>query len=562
MNQPTNVYKITALYLRLSREDEVKENTKDSNSISNQRAYLTDFAKRHKFKNIQIFIDDGVSGVTMKRNGFQELMQLVEHHEVGTIIVKDMSRLGRNYIEVGQLMDIVFPRYDVRLIAVNDGVDSANGEDDFAPFRNIINELYAKDISRKVRSALKAKSQQGYAIGSAPYGYKYDPKNPKAWIVDEEAAAVVRKIFALRKKGESLPNIAQIISNDYVLTPSYYANKKGSSKPSTLSQYGEYFWDKNVVTRILKNESYTGDVINFRTYSKSYKLKDRIENPREKWEIHRGVHEAIVSRDDFEIVQRSFSKSSTRKPKRCEKNMFAGFLFCGDCGATMHYKYTAYNPDNHYFSCRNYKSNNGLCKTTHHIRVDNLMQAVTDDLFRIIRFAAAYEDEFVRFIMDANFEEKKENLRKHKESLQQAQTRYREIDVVYGSIYEDKVVGNISKDRFLKLSQQLEEEQEHLGIKIESLNEAVNTQMQSERDADKFLVMVRKYINMNELSLEIIQEFIEKIVVFHREEINGVKHQKIQIHYRMLGHIDIPHLTEQEHEACAKIFGLKEKKTA
>ena len=295
--------KITALYLRLSRDDDLEG---ESNSISNQKTLLTRYAKENGFKNVKIFIDDGISGVTFNRQGFKEMYKLIESDQVGTLIVKDMSRLGRNYIEVGQLTETILPMHDVRLIAVNDGVDSERGEDDFTPFRNIMNEWYAKDMSRKMRSALKIKDSQGYAIGHPPYGYKYDEIDKKRWIIDEEAADVVRHIFDLRKNSESMNGIAKILKKEKVYIPSVYAIKNGFKKPVRKPPLGEYLWTHVMVRTILSNQSYVGDVINFKTYSKSFKLKQRIENDKENWQIHKEVHEPIIDRELFEMVQKTF----------------------------------------------------------------------------------------------------------------------------------------------------------------------------------------------------------------------------------------------------------------
>lgn len=290
------------------------------------------------------------------------MMRLVEAGQVSTIIVKDMSRLGRNYIEVGQLTETILPMHDVRLIAVNDGVDSLVGEDDFTPFRNIMNEWYAKDMSRKMRSTLKIKNSQGYAIGHPPLGYKKDPDNPKCWIIDDEGAEIIRKIYNLRIQGESTIKISKILKNEKVLIPSMYAYKKGYRKPAIKNPRSEYLWTVEMVRKILLNQSYVGDVINFKIYSKSFKLKKRLENDKENWQIHKDVHEPIISREVFEEVQKSFGDTKYRKPKYIEKNMFAGFLKCSDCGANLNYKFTHDNPDNHYFSCRNNRAQNGLCK--------------------------------------------------------------------------------------------------------------------------------------------------------------------------------------------------------
>jgi len=415
--------KITALYLRLSRDD---EQDGESNSISTQKALLNDFAKRNKFRNIKVFVDDGVSGVTFNRDGFKELMQLIESDKVETIIVKDMSRLGRNYLEVGQLTETVFPMHNIRFIAVNDGVDSAKGEDDFTPFRNIMNEWYAKDMSRKMRSSLKTKSQQGYAIGHPPLGYMYDESNPKRWTIDNEGAEIVQHIFTLRQQGSSINDIAKTLKREKVLIPSIYAQRKGLKNPTKRAIRGEYLWDTSMVRKLLMNQAYVGDVVNFRTYSKSFKLKERLDNPKEKWEIHKNVHAPIIERSVWEDIQKSFGNTKYRKPKHIEKNMFSGLMQCSDCGANLNYKYTHDNPANHYFSCRNKRANNGLCSKTHHIRVDTITDIVTRHLSSIIRFAALFEDEFVKLVVDEHYKQIQLQQRRNQELLQSALAREKE----------------------------------------------------------------------------------------------------------------------------------------
>ena len=312
MHQSISEEKTTALYLRLSRDD---DQAGESNSISNQRAMLTEYAKKNGFRNVRIFIDDGVSGVTLKRDGFKEMYGLIEADQVSTVVVKDMSRLGRNYLEVGQLTEIFFPQHNVRFIAVNDGVDSIQGEDNFTPFRNIMNEWYAKDMSRKLRSALRTKSKQGYAIGMPPLGYKFDTEDSRKWAIDEEGAEVIRRIYQMRKEKTSVNDIARILKREKVLTPSAYAVQKGYRAPSKRSTRGDCFWDISVIHQILTNQAYIGDVINFRTYSKSYKLKERLDNPKENWEIHENVHEPIIERSLWEEIQKTFGDTKCRKPK-------------------------------------------------------------------------------------------------------------------------------------------------------------------------------------------------------------------------------------------------------
>lgn len=447
--------KITALYLRLSRDDDLEG---ESNSISNQKTLLTRYAKEHGFRNVKVFIDDGISGVTFNRQGFKDMFKLIEADQVGTLIVKDMSRLGRNYIEVGKLTESILPLHDVRLIAVNDGVDSDKGEDDFTPFRNIMNEWYAKDMSRKMRSTLKIKSSQGYAIGHPPYGYKYDEIDKKRWAIDEEAADIVRHIFNLRKQCESVTEIAKILKKENIYIPYVYAMKKGIKRLLGKAPLGEYLWTHVMVRSILSNQSYVGDVINFKTYSKSFKLKKRLDNDKENWQIHKEVHEPIISRELFEIVQKTFKTTKCQKPRQTQKSIFAGFLKCSDCGANLNYKFTNDNPDNHYFSCKNNRAQNGLCKKTHYIRVDVLTNLVRNDISNIVKFANEFEDEFVKIVVDEDYKRIQATQRKNFETLNKMLAREKELDILYEKVFEEKILGNLSEKRFLKLSGKYEED--------------------------------------------------------------------------------------------------------
>ena len=554
INNILQINKITALYLRLSRDDDLEG---ESNSISNQKTLLTRYAKENGFKNVKIFVDDGISGVTFNRQGFKEMYKLIESDQVGTLIVKDMSRLGRNYIEVGQLTETILPMHDVRLIAVNDGVDSERGEDDFTPFRNIMNEWYAKDMSRKMRSALKIKDSQGYAIGHPPYGYKYDEIDKKRWIIDEEAADVVRHIFDLRKNSESMNGIAKILKKEKVYIPSVYAIKNGFKKPVRKPPLGEYLWTHVMVRTILSNQSYVGDVINFKTYSKSFKLKQRLENDKENWQIHKEVHEPIIDRELFEMVQKTFKTTKCQKPKHIEKNMFAGFLQCSDCGANLNYKFTHDNPDNHYFSCKNNRARNGLCKKTHHIRVDVLTELVKNDIANIVRFATEFEDEFVKIVVDEDYKRIQATQKKNLEALNKMLSRDKELDTLCEKVFEEKILGNLSEERFLKLSGKYEEEQFELKDQIKNMKRIVAEEKKHELNADGFLKIVRKYSEIEELTLDILQEFIDKIVVHHREEVCGEKVQKIEIYYKMIGHIEIPKMSKHEQKSLIKNFGRK-----
>jgi len=550
MKQSISEEKITALYLRLSRDD---DQSGESNSISNQRAMLADYAKKNGFRNVKIFIDDGVSGVTFKCDGFKEMYDLIETDQVSTVIVKDMSRLGRNYLEVGQLTEMFFPQHNVRFIAVNDSVDSSQGEDDFTPFRNIMNEWYAKDMSRKLRSALRTKSKQGYAIGLPPFGYKHDMVDPRKWVIDEEGAEVVRRIYQMRKEGTSTNEIAKILKREKVLTPSAYAMQKGYRVWKSTTR-GEYFWDVSVVLEILTKQVYVGDVINFRTYSKSYKLKERLDNPKENWEIHKDVHEPIIERSFWEDIQKTFGDTKYRKQKHIEKNMFAGYLKCSDCGANLNYKYTHDNPNNHYFSCHNKRSNNGLCGKTHHIRVDVLTTLVRDHISSITRFANLFEDEFVKIVVDEHYKRICQQQKKNQNLLNQMLARDKELDTLYEKLYEEKVFGNLNEERFQKLSYKYEDEQAELRQRIKHMKKVVAEEKAHEMNCDGFLEMVRKYTDVTELTSEILSEFINKIVVHHRENLFGETVQKVEIYYKMIGFVELPQMSKSEKESYVKCF--------
>jgi len=550
MKQSISEEKITALYLRLSRDD---DQSGESNSISNQRAMLTDYAKKNGFRNIKIFIDDGVSGVTFKRDGFKEMYDLIEADQVSTVIVKDMSRLGRNYLEVGQLTEMFFPQHNVRFIAVNDSVDSSQGEDDFTPFRNIMNEWYAKDMSRKLRSALRTKSKQGYAIGLPPFGYKHDTVDPRRWVIDEDGAEVVRRIYQMRKDGTSTNEIAKILKREKVLTPSAYAMQKGYRVWKNTTR-GEYFWDVSVVLEILTKQAYVGDVINFRTYSKSYKLKERLDNPKENWEIHKDVHEPIIERSFWEDIQKTFGDTKYRKPKHIEKNMYAGYLQCSDCGANLNYKYTHDNPKNHYFSCHNKRQNNGLCKKTHHIRVDVLTTLIRDHISSITRFANLFEDDFVKIVVDEHYKRICQQQKKNQDLLNQMLGRDKELDTLYEKLYEEKILGNLNEERFQKLSYKYEDEQAELRQRIKHMKNVVAEEKAHEMNCDGFLEMVRKYTDVTELTPEILSEFIDKIVVYHRENLFGETVQKVEIYYKMIGFVELPQMSKSEKESYVKCF--------
>lgn len=542
---------ITILYLRISRED---DRDGESYSIENQRNFLLDYAEKNEFRNIVCLTDDGISGVTDKRPAFQKLIAAVKADKVKTIIVKDMSRLGRNYLSVGEYVEYLFPSHDVRLIAVNDGVDSANGEDDFAPFRNIMNEWYAKDISRKRRSTNTTLDKQGKPIGQPPYGYKWDA-NSAFWEIDEEAAEVVKRIFALKLQGYSLDRIADTLRADKVYIPTVYLMMKGLRKPQHRMERGNYFWCAATISTMLKNQKYCGDVINFQTFSRSYKLKKRLQNPKEAWSVHPDVHPAIIDRDTFEQVQRTFAKTKMRSPKDVPKHMLAGYLVCPDCGHNLHYKLTYPNNANHYFACGNNRNSKALCPQTHHIRVDTITEATTQMIARVTQFARDYEDEFVKIVVSEKYKLIQLAQERNKKELGRIVGRQGELELLFTRLYEDRTLGTLSESVFLKMSKKYTEEQAELDAKIAALQKTVDSDTAHQMDVDRFLKMVRKYTAINELTPEVLRHFIDKIVVHHHEKTKEGKTQKVEFYFNFIGKVDIPMLHELA--PYKKSFGRK-----
>ena len=390
------------LYERLSRDDNLEG---ESYSISNQKKLLIKVAKEKGYINLIHFSDDGISGVTMDRPGLVEMLQELEKGHASAVFVKDMSRLGRNYIEVGRLTEEFFPEYDIRLVAVSDNVDTDEGENELTPIRNLFNEWYARDISKKRRISNKIRGNAGQPMGQPPYGYIKDPDNPKQWIVDEEAAAVVRRIYQMTLDGYGAEQIAAALEEDNILTPMAYWRSKGISRPGKPKNVPPARWNNSTVIKILSHQEYCGDVLNFKTYSKSYKNKKRINNDRENWAIFKDVHSPIVDRAIWEKVQRKRGKVRKRKTNEGESNMFSGLLVCADCGHNLHYHFNQKNPDIKYFNCANYKGNRGTCNSTHYIRADALEQVMLLEIRRMTAFLQDKEESFIKLLMAQSMQE-------------------------------------------------------------------------------------------------------------------------------------------------------------
>ncbi len=525
------------LYERLSRDDNLEG---ESYSIGNQKKLLAKVAKEKGYTNLVHFLDDGISGVTMDRPGFVEMICQLEQGKAAAVFVKDLSRLGRNYIEVGRLTEEFFPNHDIRLVAVSDNIDTAEGENELAPIRNLFNEWYARDISKKRRISNKIKGNAGEPMGQPPYGYIKDPNDPKHWIVDDEAAQVVRRVYSMTLEGFGTEQIAAQLEKDDVLTPRAYWLTKGIKRPGKGKQQPPTKWNSSTITKILSLQEYCGDILNFKTYSKSYKNKKRIDNDRENWVVFQDVHEAIIERAMYEQVQQKRGKIRKRRTNNGEHNMFSGLLVCADCGSNLHFHFNQGNPEIKYFNCSNYKGNRGTCTSTHYVRVDFLEEVVLGEIRRLTKFASLYEDEFVKAVIGHSQKVEQTDRKLKEKELRTLLARDEELDGLFERIYEDNVSGKLSDDRFAKMSRRYEDEQKELAEKIKKLRSEIEKQSSRSMTTDMFIGLVRKYTRARKLTPRMLNELIEKIEVFNAEKIDGVWEQRLRIHYNCVGTIEIP----------------------
>ena len=525
------------LYERLSRDDNLEG---ESYSIGNQKKLLAKVAKEKGYTNLVHFLDDGISGVTMDRPGFVEMICQLEQGKAAAVFVKDLSRLGRNYIEVGRLTEEFFPNHDIRLVAVSDNIDTAEGENELAPIRNLFNEWYARDISKKRRISNKIKGNAGEPMGQPPYGYIKDPNDPKHWIVDDEAAQVVRRVYSMTLEGFGTEQIAAQLEKDDVLTPRAYWLTKGIKRPGKGKQQPPTKWNSSTITKILSLQEYCGDILNFKTYSKSYKNKKRIDNDRENWVVFQDVHEAIIERAVYEQVQQKRGKIRKRRTNNGEHNMFSGLLVCADCGSNLHFHFNQGNPEIKYFNCSNYKGNRGTCTSTHYVRVDFLEEVVLGEIRRLTKFASLYEDEFVKAVIGHSQQAEQTDRKLKEKELRTLLARDEELDGLFERIYEDNVSGKLSDDRFAKMSRRYEDEQKELAEKIKKLRSEIEKQSSRSMTTDMFIGLVRKYTRARKLTPWMLNELVEKIEVFNAEKIDGVWEQRLRIHYNCVGTIEIP----------------------
>ena len=527
-----------ALYCRLSRDDNMDN---ESNSISNQKKILQKAAKDKGYTDTIFFVDDGITGTTMKRPGFQKMIAAIEAGYISAVFVKDLSRLGRNYIEVGKLTEEFFPLHDVRLVAVSDGVDSDEGEDDFIPFKNIMNEYYAKDISKKRRIVNKMKGNAGIPLSPPPYGYIKNPDDPRFWVVDPVAADVVRRIYRMALEGYGLAETAAALGADGIVNPTYYWRSKGTSRGGSKSTLEPTKWGHTTIKKILTTQEYCGDVINFKSYSKSYKMKRRIENPEENRAIFLNVHEAIIDRPTWEKVQALKAGTRRKRPTVTqEPSAFSGVMKCPECGGNLNFHFNQNNHDIKFFSCQNHNSGLRKCSSTHYIRLDFLEQVVLYEVHRLACFANEYENDFIKAMVGRSAKVAENERVRKKRELDGLLARDRELDTLFERLYEDNVSGKIDDARFAKMAKRYEQEQGENAGRIKALRLEVKKLEEKRMDVDDFLETVRHYTNAAKITKRMVAELIDHIEVYPAVKEDGVTNQRVTIHYNCIGAFEVP----------------------
>ena len=548
--------KITALYCRLSRDDE-QEGT--SGSIKNQQSILEKYAKDNGFKNTRVFVDDGWSGTTFARPAFTEIMELAEKGMIGTLIVKDHSRLGRNRLVVGQLLEEGFDSLGVRYIAIMDNIDTAKGISDLVPMQDLFNEWHAKNTSQKVRNVFKNKGMSGVPLTTnPPFGYMKNPDNTKEWIVDEEAAKTVRQIFTLCVEGLGPTQIAKRLKAAKVPTPTEYwiSIGRNCSKPPAVP----YNWCADTVANILSKQEYCGDTVNFRSTTKSFKNKTKIERPQEEWKIFPNTHQAIINREVFELVQ-ELRQHRRRPTKSGIVSWFSGLLYCADCEEKLYYSVTNnYKREQAYFFCSSFRKNSDEC-SAHYIREKVVMENVLESMRRILLNVQAFEKEFARKQMECYSEDKKRELAEKRRELNKAKKRITEIDGLIQKLYEDNAIGKISDERYATLSISYEEEQRGLKAALPDMETYLETETDKTESLQRFIDKVKRITEIKELTAELVHEFIDKIVVHAPRYLDGKRVQLIDIYYNGVG--ILRELTPEEmEEAFQKHMAERKAKTA
>ena len=536
---------ITALYCRLSRDDGMDG---ESNSIVNQKNLLLQKAKEKGLTDTKFYVDDGYTGTNFNRPGFQQMLSDIEMGYIYAVMVKDLSRLGRDYVSVGNYTDVYFPGHDIRFITVNDGIDSEEGESEIAPFKNILNEMYARDISKKIRSSHRLRGSMGEPLSQPPYGYMKSAENKKKWVVDPEAAEVVKSIFKMCLEGKGNETIARILQEKQILVPMAYWQNKGLPRGGKKTQPNPYKWCKTTIQKILSQQEYCGDVINFKTCSKSYKNKTRLPNDPENWAIFKDVHEPIIARGDFEKVQTLIAKTKRRAPKakNGEKSIFCDLLFCGDCHGKLRHHTNTINKDIHYFVCANNKVDyRGECPGRHYVRADAIEQVVMLELRRMAEFLVADEEAFAELLAQKTDKELLKEKKHDEAELQKAIARNDTVSRLYEKLYEDNAVGKVSDEWFMQLSHKYEVERLELKAKIKTLRQKLSDCRQCERDRETFTSAIRRFMRMDRLTAPLLRELIDRIDVFETEGTGKNRTQRIVIYYRFVGYVEIPEVSQR-----------------
>lgn len=540
---------ITALYCRLSRDDGTES---ESNSIGNQKKLLSQKAKEMGLTDTKYYVDDGYTGTNFNRPGFQQLIDDIEIGLVSAVMVKDLSRLGRDYVSVGNYTDSYFPEHNVRFIAVNDAIDSDEGESEIAPFKNILNEMYARDISKKIRSSHRLRGSMGEPLSQPPYGYMKSPENKKEWIIDPEAATVVKSIFKMCLDGKGNETIARKLQENKVLIPMAYWRSKGLNRGGKKTQTNPYKWCKTTVQKILSQQEYCGDIINFKTYSKSFKNKTRYENSKENWTVFKDVNEPIIDRETFETVQKFISKTKRRAPKKenGERSIFNGLIYCGDCHSKMRYHTSTSNKEIHYFTCSDNKVDyRGKCPGRHYVRADALEEVVKLELRRLVEMLEIDESYFAQLLLRKNDEEREKDKKFLESELQKAIARSNTVSQLYEKLYEDNVIGKVSDEWFVELSHKYEKERMDLKAKIADTRHQIEELKNTNSEYGKFISAIRRFMQMDNLTSPLLRELIDHIDIFETEGTGKSRTQRIVIYYRFIGYIELPNTTKQTHIA-------------
>ena len=534
MNQSNQIRK-TALYCRLSQDDGIEG---DSNSIQNQKAILQKFAEDHHFPSPCFYVDDGFSGGTFQRPAFQQMISDMENGEIGIIVTKDLSRLGRNQLHTGLYIEERFPMFGVRYIAINDNVDTDSSEsNDLMPFKNLFNEWFIRDTSRKIRAVLKAKAERGERLGTrAPYGYRKDPGTKKL-VVDEEAAAIVRRIFAMCAGGSGPSQIARILKKEQILTPTMYAYTRYGITHTCLDTAHPYNWSDSAIANLLENEIYLGNTVNMKYSTKSYKDKRRVEHPREECMVFENTHPALITREVWDMVQR-VRKNKRRLTKMEEQNKYSGLVFCFDCGSNMvlHRAHTMSASYNH-FTCRTYKKDGEAC-TGHYIRECVLDEIVLKDLRWVTSAAREHPEKFAAYIGSKQSAELQREIRRREKELAAMRKRKAELDAIFKKLYEDSVLSRITTEQFQMLSSSYTEEQNQIAAGIPQKEADIQRLRETVSGTDGFLDKAKRYMDITELTPELLRLFIEKIVV-HEKEVKWSKYapQTVEIYYNGIGYV-------------------------